>query len=187
MNRLIVGKPIVIFEARGEKDQQSGREGTYIVGHFMNRADAVSAVTGLGVGDGNGYVLERDALLRILETGEEQFLLLEAIEVESDAIVHKRALDKLAAAGLTDKEKSALGLIVTKQSAPTTSSKSSMLDQEYYDIQDFYTVMNEATHNLRQLSLMQDRMHWQFGDPPQYVDFVNALSNTQMGWVSSNC
>jgi len=47
--------------------------------------------------------------------------------------------------------------------------------------------MKKTTDNLRQMQQTQEEMHWQFGEPQEFLDFVDALNDTQNGWVSSNC
>jgi hypothetical protein len=56
-----------------------------------------------------------------------------------------------------------------------------------YDFYEFKALMAQTTENLRKMETMQRAMRWQFGEPKEFTDLVQALTDTQNGWVSSNC
>ncbi len=62
-----------------------------------------------------------------------------------------------------------------------------MIEDEYYDLEDFKKEMIEATKKLKKLSEMQNRMHWQFGNPDYYDEFVSSVDEAVHGWMASNC
>lgn len=51
----------------------------------------------------------------------------------------------------------------------------------------FMELMKQTTDNLKKMSSIQNDMRYQFGHPQIFEDFVEALNDTQHGWVSSNC
>jgi len=64
------------------------------------------------------------------------------------------------------------------------------LDHEYdgwFDSADFKNLIQETTKNLNKLTIMQQRMRFQFGDPEWYDEFVKAVTNAQEAWMSSWC
>jgi len=63
----------------------------------------------------------------------------------------------------------------------------SELDDIFYDFYEFRALLKEITVKLNEATMMQNRMHWQFGEPDWYRQFVDALDNAKLGWVSSNC
>ena len=63
----------------------------------------------------------------------------------------------------------------------------SELDDIYYDWYEFQLLAGEVTDRLRRMSMMQNKMHWQFGDPEWYEKFVSAMDDAKGGWMSSNC
>jgi hypothetical protein len=56
-----------------------------------------------------------------------------------------------------------------------------------HDYNEFFRLMKETTENLKKMREMQTDMRWQFGEPPEFEDFVRELQETREGWVSSNC
>ena len=57
-------------------------------------------------------------------------------------------------------------------------------DYEFYQFMD---LMKEATEKLNQMTMMQEHMRWQFGDPEEYEKFVEAMKRATDGWMSSHC
>ena len=58
------------------------------------------------------------------------------------------------------------------------------MDKQY---NEFFERMARATEDLKKMREIQDKMHWQFGDPLEFCEFRNELEKTRRGWVSSNC
>jgi hypothetical protein len=60
-------------------------------------------------------------------------------------------------------------------------------DYYCYDFDEFKGLMQKTTENLQKMTEAQKRMRWQFGDPPIYEEFVKAMDDARLGWMSSNC
>ncbi len=56
-----------------------------------------------------------------------------------------------------------------------------------FDMEDQFERMAKATALLREIEAIQTHMRWQFGDPPEFVELANAISDAQRGWLASNC
>lgn len=61
------------------------------------------------------------------------------------------------------------------------------LDQEYYDFYEFQQLLEEITSKLNRATMMQNAMHWQFGEPDWYQKFFDAMKTAKHGWMYSNC
>jgi hypothetical protein len=60
-------------------------------------------------------------------------------------------------------------------------------EQGYYSLEAFFKLMQETTKNLQEMRKAQEYMRWQFGEPEDYINFVEELDATQSGWMSSHC
>jgi hypothetical protein len=62
----------------------------------------------------------------------------------------------------------------------------SQLDQEYFDFYEYQRTVEAATAALKQANMMQNKMHFQFGEPEWYQQFEAAVKEAS-GWISSHC
>jgi hypothetical protein len=60
-------------------------------------------------------------------------------------------------------------------------------DQEYYELYEFQSLVEDVTVKLRRMTSMQNYMHWQFDYPEWYEKFVSAMDDAKNGWMSSHC
>lgn len=57
----------------------------------------------------------------------------------------------------------------------------------YYDFNEFRKLMDETVANLKKMTEMQNKMHWQFGDLDPFPELVQEMNTALDGWISSNC
>lgn len=55
-----------------------------------------------------------------------------------------------------------------------------------YDFYEFKAQMEQATALLKKMNNASRAMHWQFGEPDYYENFVREMNEAQ-GWMSSHC
>lgn len=63
----------------------------------------------------------------------------------------------------------------------------SELDDIYYDFYEFKQLAEEVTSKLNRMTMMNNRMHWQWDMPEWYEKFVSAIDDAKFGWMSSHC
>lgn len=63
----------------------------------------------------------------------------------------------------------------------------SELDDIYYDFYEFQQLAEEVTSKLNRMTMMNNRMHWQWGEPDWYEKFISAIDDAKLGWMSSHC
>lgn len=61
------------------------------------------------------------------------------------------------------------------------------MDTYDYDFYEFMELMKKTTQNLKQMNEAINAMHWQFGEPEEYLEFINAMNEATTGWMSSHC
>ena len=106
----VLNTNVLVFQVKGDIDQNEGRSGTYVVGYYADYELAKKAAHGRGVMGSLGYInpMTHNTATFVNETGQSVTYLLETMVNESHETqddIRNRALSKL-----TDDEKKVLGL-----------------------------------------------------------------------------
>lgn len=105
---MVTGELITIYEARGEKDTTEGRGGTYLIGYYLDKAQAEESVKGKGVWDGPGSITVIDCFKQYL--ANEKFKYWKLNEADIDFSIKSDFLRQQALAKLTPEEIKLLGI-----------------------------------------------------------------------------
>jgi hypothetical protein len=103
---------LTIYSALGEKDQDEGRAGTYVIGYFLNEKDAIEAAKGTGVFGAKGYVNSTVANVVMYPDDDTDEFVIQIISSEvQTSFQSTKEIKEIALAKLTEKEKQILGLV----------------------------------------------------------------------------